>query len=386
MRPHCRYRFSPKLLRALFIALLAQISLTLSLSHSVLAQSIAPAQPAHVNSQPNDPAIEARVEELLKKMTLEEKVGQLVQYSAGQPTGPGTGRTDYPDMLAKGEVGALFNIVTAKEVNVYQRIAVEKSRLHIPLLFGLDVIHGFRTEFPIPLGLASTWDPALVEKAARVAAREASASGVRWTLSPMVDIARDARWGRMTEGAGEDPFLGQAMARAFVHGYQGKRLDAADSIAACVKHYVGYGAAEGGRDYNSVEISEHTLRQIYLPPFKAAVDAGAATVMSAFNTLNGIPASANSFVLTQVLRREWGFRGLVVSDWNAVGELIPHGVANDGATAGRKAILAGVDMDMESNSYHENLAQLVRTGQVPEANVDEAVRRALRVKFALGLF
>src|SRR5229473_5955997 len=207
-----------------------------------------------------DPSLDAKVEALLRKMTLEEKVGQLAQYSAGQPTGPGTGRTDYEDMIAKGQIGALFNISTAKETNAYQRIAVEKSRLHIPIVFGLDVIHGFRTEFPIPLGLASTWDPLLVEHATRIAAREASASGIRWTFSPMVDIARDARWGRIAEGAGEDPFLGSAMAAAYVRGYQGSRLDASDSIAACAKHFVGYGAAEGGRDYNTTEISEHTLR------------------------------------------------------------------------------------------------------------------------------
>jgi beta-glucosidase len=208
-----------------------------------------------------DPSLDAKVEALLHKMTLEEKVGQLAQYSAGQPTGPGTGRTDYEDMIAKGRIGALFNISTAKETNAYQRIAVEKSRLHIPIVFGLDVINGFRTEFPMPLGLASTWDPLLLEHATRIAAREASASGIRWTFSPMVDIARDARWGRMAEGAGEDPFLGSEMAAAYVRGYQGSRLDAPDSIAACAKHYVGYGAAEGGRDYNTTEISEHTLRQ-----------------------------------------------------------------------------------------------------------------------------
>ena len=326
------------------------------------------------------------MEALLRKMTLEEKVGQLVQYSAGQPTGPGTGRTDYEDMIRNGEVGALFNITTAREVNAFQHIAVEQSRLHLPLLFGLDVIHGFRTEFPIPLGLASSWDPELVERTARIAARETSASGIRWTFSPMVDIARDARWGRIAEGSGEDPYLGAALARAYVRGYQGARLDAADSIAACPKHYVGYGAAEGGRDYNAVELSEHTLRQFYLPPFRAAVDAGAATLMSAFNSLNGVPASANPFTLKQILRKEWGFQGLVDSDWTSIAELIPHGIANDGATAARKAFLGGVDMDMASSLYHENLAQLVRSGEVPEAAVDEAVRRVLRVKFGLGLF
>src|SRR3989449_2000861 len=254
------------------------------------------------------------------------------------------------------------------------------------LFRSLDVIHGFRTEFPIPLGLASSWDPQLVERAARVAAREASASGIRWTFSPVVDIARDARWGRMAEGSGEDPYLGSAMASAYVRGYQGTRLDAADSIAACAKHFVGYGAAEGGRDYNSVELSEHTLRQFYLPPFHAAVDAGAATLMGAFNSLNAVPASANPFTLRQILRTEWGFQGVVDSDWTSVAELVAHGIANDGAAAARRAFLGGVDMDMASSLYHDHLAQLVRSGEVPEARVDEAVRRVLRVKFALGLF
>ena len=384
MRPHCRSCFSSKFL---LIALLAQTSLVLFLSRSVLAQTAAPVQPAaHVNSQLNDLAIEARVEELLKKMTLEEKVGQLVQYSAGQPTGPGTGRTDYPDMLAKGEVGALFNIVTAKESNAFQRIAVEKSRLHIPLIFGLDVIHGFRTEFPIPLGISATWDPQLAERAARVAAREASATGIRWTFSPMVDLSRDPRWGRVAEGAGEDPFLGSALARAYVRGYQGRSLNNAESILACPKHYVGYGAAEAGRDYNSTEISEHTLREYYLPPFRAALDAGAGSIMSAFNSLNGIPTSANPFTLKKILRQEWGFRGIVDSDWTSVGELLNHGIANDGATAALRAFKGGVDMDMVSSLYHDHLAHLVRSGEISEADLDEDVRHVLRVKFALGLF
>ena len=334
----------------------------------------------------SEPGLEKKIDDLLHKMTLEEKVGQLVQYSAGQPTGPGTGRTDYDDMIRKGEVGALFNITTARQVNAFQHIAVEQSRLHIPLLFGLDVIHGFRTEFPVPLGLSASWNPDLIQQTARVAAQEASASGIRWTFSPMVDIARDARWGRMTEGSGEDPYLGSMIARAYVRGYQGARLDAPDSIAACAKHFVGYGAAEGGRDYNSVEISEHTLRQFYLPPFHAAVEEGAATIMSAFNSLNGVPASANPFTLTQVLRREWGFQGIVDSDYTSLAELINHGIANDGATATRKAFLAGVDMDMVSSLYHDHMVQLVHSGEVPEAAVDEAVHRILRVKFALGLF
>ncbi len=333
-----------------------------------------------------DPSLDQPVESILRRMTVEEKIGQLVQYSAGQPTGPGTGRSDYEDMIAHGQIGSLFNVVDPHEINKYQKIAMEKSRLHIPILFGLDVIHGFKTEFPIPLGLASTWDPAIVEKASRVAAMEASADGIRWTFSPMVDIARDARWGRMAEGAGEDPFLGSAMAAAYVRGYQGTRLDASDSIAACVKHYVGYGAAEAGRDYNSTEISEHTLRQFYLPPFHAAVEAGTASLMSAFNSLNGVPSTANPFTLKQVLRKEWGFRGLVVSDWNAIGELIPHGIAADGATAARKAFLAGVDMDMVSSLYHDHLQQVVTSHQATAAELDDAVRHVLRVKLAVGLF
>jgi beta-glucosidase len=367
----------------------AAVASSLLLSLPASAQTVSSAPVAHaVGGRPHlsDPTSEKKIETLLQKMTLEEKVGQLVQYSAGQATGPGTGRTDYDSMIRKGEVGALFNITTARQVNVYQHIAVEQSRLHIPLLFGLDVIHGFRTEFPIPLGLASTWDPELVERTARVAAREASASGIRWAFSPMVDIARDARWGRMAEGSGEDPYLGSKMASAYVRGYQGKELFAADSIAACPKHFVGYGAAEGGRDYNSVELSEHTLRQFYLPPFRAAIDAGAATLMSAFNSLNAVPTSANSFTLKQILRREWGFQGIVDSDWTSVAELVAHGIANDGAAAARKALLGGVDMDMVSSLYHDHLAQLVRSGEVPGAAVDEAVRRVLRVKMALGLF
>ena len=331
-------------------------------------------------------SIERRVDDLLKQMTVEEKVGQLVQYSVGTPTGPGTGRGDYAEMIEQGEIGSLFNLDNVKQANQFQHIAVEKSRLHIPLLYGLDVIHGYRTVFPVPLGMASTWDPPLVERAAHVAAQEASAGGVRWTFSPMVDIARDARWGRMTEGAGEDPFLGSEMARAYVRGYQGKSLDSADSIAACVKHYVGYGAAEGGRDYNSVEISEHTLREIYLPPFYSALDEGGATVMSAFNPLNGVPASANPFTLTQILRKEWQFQGTVVSDWTSVRELIAHGIANDGATAARAAFTAGVDMDMESNLYHFYIVDLLKAGRVTDSQLDQAVRRVLRVKFALGLF
>jgi beta-glucosidase len=360
----------------------------LFLSPAALAQAPSAAATGSVASGNllDSPDLEKKVNQLLAKMTLEEKIGQLVQYSAGQATGPGSGRTDDRDMIRKGEVGSLFNVTGARETNVLQHIAVENSRLHIPLIFGLDVIHGYRTTFPIPLGLAATWDPGVVEKAARVAAQEASASGVRWTFSPMVDIARDARWGRISEGAGEDPYLGSLMARAYVRGYQGEHLDSPDSIVACAKHYVGYGAAEAGRDYNTTEISEHTLRQFYLPPFHAAEEAGVATFMSGFNSLNGIPTSANPFTLKQILKKEWGFKGFVVSDWTSIAEIMAHGIAIDGATAARKAFLAGVDMDMQSNLYHKNMLQLVQSGQVPQADIDEAVRRILRVKFAMGLF
>ena len=388
MRQQYRFCSPTRILRAVFpVLLFAHLFSLLTLSRAFAQTPIAAAlKPTHPNSELSDSAIEARVEELLKKMTIEEKVGQLVQYSAGQPTGPGTGRTDYADMLARGEIGGLFNIVTAKDTNAFQRIAVEKSRLHIPILFGLDLIHGFRTEFPIPLGISATWDPQLAERAARVAAREASATGIRWAFSPMLDLARDPRWGRVAEGEGEDPFLVSAFARAYVRGYQGRSLKSAESILACAKHYVGYGAAEAGRDYNSTEISEHTLRQYYLPPFRAAVDAGAGSIMSAFNSLNGIPASANAFTLKKVLRQEWGFQGIVDSDWTSVGELMNHGIANDGATAARKAFQAGVDMDMVSSLYHEHLANLVHSGAVSEADLDESVRHVLRAKFALGLF
>jgi beta-glucosidase len=338
------------------------------------------------NPQLTDPALNKKVDALLAKMTLEEKVGQLVQFSSGTPTGPGTGRQSYDAMIAAGQVGALLNVADAKQANAFQHIAVEKSRLHIPLMYGFDSIHGYRTVFPVPLGLASSFDPALVEATARMAAQEASADGIRWVFSPMVDIARDARWGRIVEGSGESPFLGSALARAYVQGYQGTSLSNPDSVAACVKHFAAYGAVIAGRDYNAVDMSDIMLRQVYLPPYQAAVDAGSATVMSSFNSLNSVPETANPYTLTQILRKEWNFGGFVVSDWGAVGELIPHGIALNNATAAQKAIAAGLDMDMESGAYHERLVALVRNNVVPESTVDEAVRRVLRVKFALGLF
>jgi len=333
-----------------------------------------------------NPADEARINALVAQMTVEEKVGQLNQLASDTLTGPGRIVSDGEALIKKGSVGSLFNAVKATETNAFQKEAVEDSRLHIPILFGYDVIHGFTTLFPIPLGLSSSWDPSLVEQTSRFAAEEASAQGVRWTFSPMVDIARDPRWGRITEGAGEDPYLGSAFARAYVRGYQGSRLDDPSSIVACAKHFVGYGAVEGGREYNSTEISERTLRDVYLPPFQAAVDEGAGTLMAAFNAVNGVPSSANYFTLTTVLRDEWNFQGLVGSDWTAIREIVLHGIADDENVAARKAFMAGVDMDMQSTVYLAQLPSLVSSGRVPMARLDEAVRRVLRVKFALGLF
>jgi beta-glucosidase len=337
-----------------------------------LAAAVAVAKPALL-----DAAGERRVEALLQKLTLAEKVGQLAQYPSDAP--------GLAAMVARGEVGAVLNVVGAEKVNALQRIAVETSRLHIPLLFGSDVIHGYRTIFPVPLASAGSFDPELIERSERIAAREASAAGVRWTFAPMVDIARDPRWGRIVEGAGEDPFLGAAIAAARVRGFQGRRLADPDSVVACPKHYVGYGAAQGGRDYDAADISEQTLREVYLPPFAAAVKAGAGTLMSAFNDLGGVPASANRHTLTEILRGEWRFDGFVVSDWGSIHELVAHGIAGDDRGAAAAAITAGVDMDMAAGAYAASLPGLVSAGVVPIAVVDEAVRRVLRVKVAAGL-
>ena len=344
----------------------------------------AQARPAP-NPQLASKELNARVDALLKKMTLEEKIGQLVQFSAGFATGPNASNLRFDEMAAKGQVGTMANLNTAEATNHYQHIAIEKSRLHIPLLFELDVIHGHRTTFPIPLAIAASWDPAAAELVARTGAVEARADGVNLVCSPMVDIARDPRWGRIVESSGEDPYLGSAMARAWVKGYQQDDLSKPDSVAAIVKHFAAYGAAIAGRDYNAADMSEITLRQVYLPPFHATVDAGAATLMSAFNSINGVPASANPFTLTQILRREWGFDGFVASDWAGVAELENHSMG-DGPTVARKALEAGVDADMEGGLYGTVLAEQVRAGKIPESFVNEAARRVLRVKFALGLF
>ena len=380
-----------------------RFTLFAALSFSVVL-SPAPAQVSHVppsNLQLASPQIERKVDALLKQMTLDEKIGQLVQYNATEahpePTPantttalnvnpPAPGGVDSYVLAQKGELGSMLNTVGQGLTNHFQHAAVDNTRLHIPLLFGADVIHGFRTIFPVPLATASSWDPALITDLAHMAAIEARTAGVDWVYSPMVDIARDARWGRCTEGAGEDPYLGSAIARAYIRGYQQESLSAPGSVAASVKHFAAYGAAEAGREYNTTDMSELLLRQVYLPPYHAAVEAGAATVMSAFNSLNGVPATANPFLMQTILRDEWGFDGAVVSDYTAVMELTHHGIALDAAMATQKALMAGVDIDMMSHYYDAELPALVKSGRVPLAVVDEAVRRVLRVKFALGLF
>ncbi len=337
-----------------------------------------------------NPATEKKIDALLSRMTLEEKVGQLNQYSSAfDVTGPapsaGAQKAMY-DQIRTGLVGSMLNVTGAEATRKAQQIAVENSRLKIPMIFGLDVIHGYRTIFPTPLGEAASWDVAAIEQSARIGATEAAAAGLHWTFAPMVDIARDARWGRIMEGAGEDVYLGSQAAAARVRGFQGKDLAALDTIAACAKHYAAYGFAEAGRDYNTVDISEQTLRNVVLPPFKAAADAGVATFMNSFNEIAGIPSTGNAHLQRDILKGEWGFQGFVVSDWGSIGEMIPHGFSLNLEHAARQAITAGSDMDMESRAYVAHLAALVRAGKVNEKLVDEAVRRILRVKFALGLF
>ena len=325
------------------------------------------------------PEVERRVDQLLSRMTLAEKIGQMNQVSAGGEV------SNYADALRKGQIGSILNEVDPGKVNEFQRICVEESRLGIPLLVGRDVIHGFHTIFPIPLGLASTFDPDLVEAGARVASVEATGQGVRWTFSPMLDIARDPRWGRIAEGSGEDTWLDARMAEAMVRGYQGDLSDAT-SMAACIKHFAGYGAAEGGRDYNSTFLTERQLRNVYLPPFEAAVKAGALTLMTSFNDNDGVPSTGNVFLVKDILRGEWGFDGLVVTDWNSMGEMINHGFGTDRKDVARKSLEAGVDMDMMTYGYLSHLEELVQSGAVKESDIDQAVRNILRVKILLGLF
>ncbi|MEN2414005.1 beta-glucosidase BglX [Flavobacterium mesophilum] len=330
--------------------------------------------------------IDQKVNDLLKKMTIEEKIGQLNQYTGdNQATGPITINPNKESEIKAGLIGSMLNIIGTKYTRQYQQLAMQ-SRLKIPLLFGQDVIHGYKTTFPIPLAEAASWDLAAIELAARVAATEASASGIHWTFAPMVDIGRDPRWGRVMEGAGEDTYLGSKIAYARVKGFQGNKLGDLNSVMACVKHFAAYGAGVGGRDYNSVDMSERMLLETYLPPFKAALDAGAATFMNSFNDLNGIPATGNAHLQRDILKGKWNFQGFVVSDWGSIGEMVAHGYSKDLKEAAYSAITAGSDMDMESNAYRYNLAALVKEGRVSIDLIDDAVKRILRKKFELGLF
>lgn len=329
--------------------------------------------------------IDQKVEALLRQMTLEEKIGQLNQYTGDNAaTGPITINPNKQAEIKQGLIGSMLNILGTKYTRQYQELAMQ-SRLKIPLLFGQDVIHGYKTTFPIPLAEAASWDLEAMELTARIAATEAAAAGIHWTFAPMVDISRDPRWGRVMEGAGEDTYLGSKIAYARVKGFQGNLGDVT-SVMACVKHFAAYGAAVGGRDYNSVDMSNRMLWETYLPPFKAALDAGAATFMNSFNDLNGIPATGNAYLQRDILKEKWNFKGFVVSDWGSIGEMVNHGYAKDNKEAALAAITAGSDMDMESNAYRYHLAQLVKEKKVPMALIDDAVKRILRKKFELGLF
>jgi len=349
----------------------------------ILGGTVAQAQ---VQARVAGKAIAQRVDSVLRLMTLDEKIGQMNQYNGDwEATGPITKEGDKQDQIRRGRLGSMLNVTGVEHTRQLQEMAMQ-SRLKIPLLFGQDVIHGYRTTFPIPLAEAASWDLEAIQNSARVAGREAAAAGVHWTFAPMVDIARDPRWGRVMEGAGEDPYLGSCIARARVLGFQGKKLGDVDAIMACAKHFAAYGAAIGGRDYNSVDMSLRTLWEIYLPPFRAAEEAGAATFMNSFNDLNGIPATGNAYLQREVLKGKWKFTGFVVSDWGSVGEMIPHGFVKDHKDAALAAVTAGCDMDMESRSYITSLAALVREGKVKVDLIDESVRRILTKKFQLGLF
>ncbi|MCM2580017.1 beta-glucosidase BglX [Streptomyces meridianus] len=356
---------------------------------SAPAQAAGPANPpeavARRSARPGPH--EAKVRQLLGRMTVEEKLGQLQQLPWAYNTGPGGGQTKEAEEAARnGRLGSVLSIFGTKSSNALQRIAVEESRLGIPLLFGLDVIHGFWTTFPIPLAQAASFDPDVATRDAEVSAKEARSNGVHWTFAPMMDVTHEPRWGRIAEGNGEDPYLTSVFTAAKVRGFQGDDIVADDRLAACAKHFVAYGGAEGGRDYNTVDVSEQRLRNHYLPPFKAAVDAGVATVMASFNTISGVPAHGNTHALTDILKQEWGFDGFVVSDWTGVHELIAHGFAADGADAARLALNAGVDMEMTSTDLAEHGKKLLRSGKIEIGRLDDAVARILRLKFALGLF
>lgn len=352
----------------------------------LLASTVGQVSAQKKSSTSSNTKMDAFISSLMKKMTLEEKIGQLNLLTSDMAvTGPFM-QQGYLQDIKDGRTGGIFNAFTPDYVRKLQQIAVDSTRLHIPLLFGFDVIHGHKTIFPVPLAMASTWDTAAIEHAARLSADEASADGLDWVYSPMVDIARDPRWGRVVEGAGEDPFLGSAIARAYVHGYQGTNLATDSTVMACVKHFALYGAVEAGREYNAVDMGPRRMFQFYLPPYKAAIDAGAGSVMTSFNTINGIPATADKWLLTDLLRKKWGFKGFVVTDYGSMSELIPHGVAGNKAQAADLAMHAGVDMDMMGMAYISSLKDLVKEGKVSTAEIDNAVRHVLEAKYKLGLF
>jgi len=330
--------------------------------------------------------IDQKIDSILALMTLDEKIGQLNQFAGTMnPTGPVTRRGDGSDAIRKGQVGSVLNVVGAKRTREVQKMAVEETRLGIPLLIGFDVIHGYRTMFPIPLAESASWDLDLMKRTAAAAADEATAVGIHWTFSPNVDICRDARWGRIMEGAGEDPYLGSLIAKARVEGFQGDDLNAQNTVIACAKHFAAYGAAEAGRDYNTADMSDVVLRNDYLPPFKAAIESGVHTFMSGFHELNGVPTSASKYLLTDILRNEWGFKGFVVSDWASVREVATHGYAEDLKDAGYRAFIAGVDMDMESVAYLNHMRALVEEGKVSETAIENSVRKILRMKYVVGI-
>ncbi|MBB6369748.1 beta-glucosidase BglX [Chryseobacterium shigense] len=331
--------------------------------------------------------IDQKVAELLSKMTLEEKVGQMVQYSGFEyATGPQQSNSAAVlEEIKKGKVGSMLNVTGVEETRAFQKLA-QLSRLKIPLLFGQDVIHGYRTTFPVNLGQAASWDLGMIEKSERIAATEASAYGIHWTFAPMVDVARDPRWGRVMEGSGEDTYLGTQIGLARIKGFQGKGLGSLDAVMACAKHFAAYGAAVGGRDYNSVDMSLRQLNETYLPPFKAAAEAGVATFMNSFNDISGVPATANKYIQRELLKGKWNYKGFVVSDWGSIGEMIPHGYAKDAAEAAERAVLAGSDMDMESRVYMAELPKLVKEGKIDSKLVDDAAGRILAKKFEMGLF
>lgn len=357
-------------MRGIWFVLIAMLTGT-----GVLAQSSTPGN------------ISQKVDSVMNRMTLEEKIGQLNQLTGdGEVTGPVTLNSSYQEQIRKGMVGSMLNVNGAEYTRKIQKIAVEESRLGIPLIFGYDVIHGYKTIFPVPLGESASWDLEAIEKASRIAAREATAAGQHWTFAPMMDVSRDARWGRVMEGAGEDPYYGSLVARARIRGFQGDDFSKDHTMLACAKHYIAYGAARGGRDYNTVDMSMRRLHEVHLPPFKAAIDEGVATFMSSFNELNGVPVTGSRELVKGIVKDQWGFDGFIVSDWGSIQEMIPHGVAADKYEAGDLAMNAGIDMDMEGHVYVQELKKLLEEGRISEEQIDEAVQRILTKKFELGLF